>query len=380
MRSCSSFIVFIVFGTSLLWSSYAKGQCCAGGSGCTIAGSASQGVFQNGQLELSSNFQFIHTNSFYKENKSASYAERTFDGFKSTYQYFKVGYGISDRFTLSLETGYYLDKEETGLDGNPLTTYSSRGFGDLLIFPKYSLFNSQALNHHDEITVGVGFKLPLGSYNDSTGNIEPFSGQIFYVTNPTAVQLSSGAQDLVFHALFSRRLNNQQLTLSASTFYIVKGYNPNGEKQGNYTSLAFFINKTFFNSLGIGLQARYEKVQRMQINESVLLFGRPSNYYPEATGYKKVFLAPQVSYIIGSFSFYASYDIPIYQYLNTSPYYTQAASDFQANVGVAYRFTPVKVESVDGSSGYYCPMHPEIVTADQSKCPICGMDLIRKKL
>lgn len=289
-------------------------------------------------MELSSNFQFIQTNSFYKKDKPAAFSERTFDAFASTYQYFKIGYGVTQNFTISLETGYYIEKKETGLAENPLTTYSSRGFGDLLIFPKYNVFNRQIENYHDEITLGLGYKIPLGAYNDSTGNAEPFSGQTFYVTNPTSVQLSSGAQDIVFYSLLSRRLLRQQLSIFANAYYIRKGYNPNGEKLGDYTSVGLFVSKTLFDKVGVGAQVRYEQVERMKINESVFLFGRPSNYYPEATGYKKVFITPQISFTAGRFSTFASYDFPIYQYLNTSPYYTQAASDFQATLGLAYRF------------------------------------------
>ena len=100
-----------------------------------------------------------------------------------------------------------------------------------------------------------------------------------------------------------------------------------------------YICKTLLDKIGLGVQVRYEQVERMKINESVFLFGRPSNYYPEATGYKKVFITPQVSLAVGRFSAFASYDFPIYQYLNTSLYYTQAASDFQATLGVSYKFT-----------------------------------------
>ena len=207
-----------------------------------------------------------------------------------------------------------------------------------MIFPKYNVFNQLIENHHDEITIGLGYKIPLGSYNDSTGNVEPFSGQTFYVTNPTSVQLSSGAQDIVFYSLLSRRLIRQQLSFFANAYYIRKGYNPNGEKLGDYASVGLFVSKTIFDKVGLGVQVRYEQVERMKINESVFLFGKPSNYYPEATGYKKVFMTPQISFTTGRFSAFASYDLPIYQYLNTSPYYTQAASDFQATFGISYRF------------------------------------------
>lgn len=34
----------------------------------------------------------------------------------------------------------------------------------------------------------------------------------------------------------------------------------------------------------------------------------------------------------------------------------------------------------DENSVYVCPMHPEIMTEDPSKCPICGMNLERVEL
>lgn len=331
-------LIFISFLCFFLVPDLAISQCCSGGSGCTIAGNVSEGVLQHRQMELSSSFQFIHTDLFYKKDKQAAFSERTFDSFSSSYQYFKIGYGITPDFTISFETGYYLGKKETGLDANSLTTYSSKGFGDILIFPKYNVFNRQIENHQDGMTLGLGYKLPLGAYNDSTGNVEPFSGQIFYVTNPTSVQLSSGAQDVVFYTLLSRRYLREQLSFFVIAYYVLKGYNPNGEKLGNYASIGLFVSKNLLEKIGLGVQVRYEQVQRMKINESVFLFGRPSSYYPEATGYKKVFITPQITLTTGQFSVFASSDFPVYQYLNTSPYYTQAASDFQATFGVSYSF------------------------------------------
>ena len=91
-------------------------QCCAGGSGSPIAGGTSQGVLQEKQVEISSNFQFISTNKFYRKNIVAPDSVRTFDGFKSTYEYFRVAYGITKNLTFSVESGYYYQKKEIGLN------------------------------------------------------------------------------------------------------------------------------------------------------------------------------------------------------------------------------------------------------------------------
>ena len=219
----------------------------------------------------------------------------------------------------------------------------------------------------------------MGSYNDSTGILEPFSGQTFYITKPTAVQLSSGAQDLILYSFFYRGWTEHNFRLFANTYYIRKGYNPNGEKLGNYASVALFAGKSFFDHLGITLQARYEWTDKMKINENILLFGKPSNYNPEATGYKKLFITPQVSYTQGKFTLYASSDFPLYQYLNTSENYTQVGSENQVTVGLSYKFFVQQNKVGTGTAKYYCPMHKEITSDRKSTCSKCGMDLIKAK-
>ncbi|MCC7231689.1 MAG: hypothetical protein IT242_02000 [Bacteroidia bacterium] len=373
--------LLLTTGICILILQKGNGQCCAGGSGCSITGEASTGVLQKRQIELSTNFQFISTDKFYKRDRVAPDGERTFDSYNSSYQYFRLGYGISENFTLSVEGGYYFLKKETGLDNNPSTTYSSKGIGDLILFPRYDILNHTRGNIHHEITVGMGYKVPLGSYNDSTGNIEPFSGQTYYVSKPTSVQLSSGAQDIIFYAFLFRGNTVKNLNFFANAYYIKKGWNPNGEKLGDYASVAIFAGKSFFKRLGITMQLRYEWVDTMKINESVLLFGKPSNYFPEATGYKKIFLTPQISYTFGKFTFFAASDFPIYQFLNSSDYYTQVGSRHQTTVGLTFRLFAVKgVKQDSGTTTLYsCPMHPEVTSSRPGQCPTCGMDLELKK-
>lgn len=360
---------------------FVTAQCCAGGSGSPIAGGASQGVLLERQVDINTNFQFISTNKFYQKDVQVPDSVRTFDSFTSTYEYFKLAYGLTKNFTFSVESGYYFNKREVGLENNPATTYEAKGVGDLILFPRYDVINWTEEKYRTEVTLGLGFKIPLGSYNDSTGNIEPFSGQTYYVSKPTSVQLSSGAQDIIFYTFLYRGFTEHNFRIFANAMYIKKGWNPNGEKLGDYASVALFAGKSFFNHLGITLQTRYEWVDKMKINDNILLFGRPSNYFPEATGYKKVYITPQVSYTKGKFTVYASSDFPVYQYINSSEFYTQVGSQHQTTIGMSFRFFAVRplVKPVKGTGNYYCTMHPEEVSDKPGKCPKCGMDLEKKK-
>lgn len=349
-------------------------QCCSGGSGSPIAGGASQGVEPQHQFELNTNFQFINTNKFFTGDIPDT--NKYFDSFSSAYQYFRLAYGVTDKLTMSLEAGYYFYKEEVGLNNDPSRTYNSQGFSDLIIFPRYNILSSMKNDHTTDVTVGLGYKIPVGSYNDSTGNVEPFSGETYYITNPQAVQLTSGAQDIIFYAFFLRAYPIKSLRFFANALYIKKGWNPLGEKMGDFASIGLFAGKTFFDKLAATLQVRGEITGKMSLNENILLYAYP-NYDPDATGYKKIFVSPMLNYTLGNFTFFAFADIPVYQNVTK----TQVGTQFQATAGLSFRFYASKLKVAEVEMGdYYCPMHPEVKASFKGTCPKCGgMELIKKQ-
>lgn len=318
------FIILII----LCYNSFA--QCCAGGSGSPIAGGASQGVLKERQVDINSNFQHVTTSKFLTGHSAASHTENYFKSFKSDYIYTRVGYGVTKNFTTYVEAGYFINKTEQGFVTE--RTYKSKGIGDLVIFPRYDLINKTINKKHTELTVGLGFKIPLGKYNDSARHIEPFSGDVYYVTKPMAVQPSSGAHDIIFYSFYLK--DYKKYKLFANALYIKKGWNPEGEKVGNFLSLSLFASKTFFDYLGVTVQLKGEWVDKMKVNNSILLYDYP-NYDPFATGSKKVFFVPQVSYtFFQRCTVFAASEIPIYQYVTK----TQIASQYQATLGLSYRF------------------------------------------
>ncbi len=320
------FCIFTVFQTR-----QSSAQCCAGGGGSPIAGGSSQGVLQERQFEINTNWQYITTDKFYSGSKADD--NKYFESYSSTYQYLRLAYGVTKHLTMSVESGYYFKKKELGLDGNPSGTYEADGIGDLIIFPRYDIINRTKLETRTELTVGLGYKIPLGSYNDSSAIVEPFSGTTYYVRNPQGVQMTSGAQDIIFYTFLYRGYTLSNFRIFANAMYIKKGWNPLGEKHGDYASLGLFAGKTFFERLGVTLQLRGEWVGQTKVNEDILLYAYP-NYDPEATGYTKLFLSPQLSYTKGNFTIYALTDLPMYQHVEK----IQVGSKFQSTAGVSYRF------------------------------------------
>jgi hypothetical protein len=357
----------------VLFSGISFAQCCAGGAGSPIAGGTSQGVLAAQQFELNTNLQFINSSVFYTGDSRDT--NKYFDQFRSAYQYLRFAYGVTSDFTMSIETGNFFHKEEIGLNDDPSKTYKSSGIGDLIIFPRYDILNLTTDKSKTEITVGLGYKIPIGSYNDSTGNVEPFSGETYYVTNPQAVQLTTGAQDIIFYTFLYKGYPAKNIRFFANALYIKKGWNPLGEKMGDFASIGLFVGKSFFGNLGATLQLRGEYMAEMKLNPDILMYAYP-NYDPYATGYKKVFVTPQVSYTLGKFSFYALADIPVYQYVTK----TQVGTQFQATAGISFRFFAMKSKFDKIEMGdYSCPMHPDVTSSFKGACPKCGMDLELKK-
>ncbi|NUM31561.1 MAG: hypothetical protein HUU47_04465 [Bacteroidetes bacterium] len=318
--------------TSILFIKTANSQCCAGGSGSPLAGGASQGVLQENQFEVNVNYQHISTKKFLTGTKPA---KDFLDHFESDYIFNRIGYGLSDKFTISFDFGYFLNKKQVGLYDSVNKTneiIKSNGIGDLIIFPRYDIYNKKKKNLRTEATIGLGIKIPLGKYNDSFSKTEPFSGEKYYVTMPLAVQPSSGSHDILLYGFFMKEF--KKFKTFANVTYIKKGWNQLGEKQGDYFSAGLFASKTLYKTLGITAQVKYERIEKMKINENVLLYDYP-NYDPFATGSKKIYIVPQLNYTLkGKVVVFVLSEIPIYQYVTK----TQIASQFHISTGFSYRF------------------------------------------
>jgi hypothetical protein len=332
-------IVLAIF--SLLFQNFAFSQgCCSGGGSNPIAGGTATGVLQKYQMEVSLNYQNNTSNKFFEGTKEVS-QEGVYDKLSSEYLFLRTDYGISKKLTLSLGTGYHLNKTLSYKDQD--TSASTSGFGDLIIFPRYDIYNETKGNIRSEITLGIGLKIPLGSHTD-TMEIRSKWDLI-----PPTIQLSTGGTDLMFYSFFLREYKKQKFRLFANSLYIRKGYNSLDEKFGDYRSISLFASKTFFRKWGLTTQLKGESIGQLQINQAKKeKFKLDENYFEkitweekrEATGSEKLIFIPQLSYSQNGITIFATSEIPLYQYLNGN----QIGSKQQFTVGVNYRFLTKECE------------------------------------
>ncbi|MEI7803129.1 MAG: heavy metal-binding domain-containing protein [Bacteroidota bacterium] len=360
-------IIILLFLWSVTVQNASAQSCCSGGSSCPIAGGASQGVLAEKQMELNTNYQYISSVKFLNgDTADVNFLDR----FYSNYNYMRVAYGLSNKLTFSVESGYFFNKTQIGLDKRD--TISSKGIGDLILFPRYNAYHHVSTKGNFDVTVGVGLKLPVGSYTDSLKQIEPFSGSIYYLRKPPAVQPSTGAQDFIFYALVFKGFAKQKFRIFTNMLYIRKGWNSLGEKSGDYASAGLFLSKSFLKNAGAVLELKGEHIEHLKLNNDLLSMGF-YNYDTYATGGNRLMLVPQLSYSFKSLNVFASTEIPLYQFVNG----TQIASQYLFSAGISYKFFPFKKQIASGT--YYCEMHPDVTSDKPAKCPKCGMDLIQKK-
>jgi len=323
-------IIIIAFYLLLLPSIKISSQgCCSGGSGNPIVGEISQSLLHKNQIELSFSYQYQNSNKFKALNKDTA---RLFDKLYGNYLYYRASVGVSERLTFSAETGLFLNK--TQIELHKLDTIQSSGIGDLIIFPKYQLLNKTTLNHITEIVLGLGYKIPLGKYNDSTliyTNV--LSGKEYYNILPPSLQPTTGSQDILFYSSALSNYTKRNIVFFTNFMYIKKGWNPLGQKFGDYTSIGLAASKSFYEKFGVTLLLKAEYISKMKSDkyiDQLALY----NVYIESTGGRKLLFLPQLNYSNRNFTFYVLSELPLYQFVNG----TQVVSQYQFTVGLSYRF------------------------------------------
>ena len=204
----------------------------------------------------------------------------------------------------------------------------------------------------------------------------PTTGKKYYTTSPPTVQPTNGSNDFIFYGFFYRGFPLKNFRLFSNVIYIRKGWNPLGQKFGDYASVGLFASQTFFKKLGVTLQVKGEWVDSMQYDKNVDMLAL-YNIDVKSTGGRKIFFVPQLSFTQKNFTVYALSEIPLYQYLNG----TQVGSQHQLTVGVSYRFNAYKSKIKTGNTGeaYMCPMKCEGGGSNEpGKCSVCNMDLIKQ--
>jgi hypothetical protein len=324
-------IVFTLILAIFLQSNLYSQGCCSGSTGNPIVGGAAAGVLQKYQMEVSSSFQSNSSNKFLSGTKDT--VGMIYEKLGSNYLFFRTDYGLTDKLTLSFASGYFLDKTLTKLgDENRLST---KGISDIILLPRYNIFNKSTKQHRTELTLGIGAKIPVGSHTDS---VHVYAD--VWDLKPPTIQLSTGGVDKMFYSFFFREYKKQRFRVFTNTMYIQRGYNSLNEKFGNYVSISAFAGKSYRN-WSFTTQLKIEYIGQLQATPQKLIDLSENSFdliswqeKQSSTGSDKLFFVPQLGYSKNGITIFATTDIPLYQNLNG----LQVSSQKQFAIGINYRF------------------------------------------
>ena len=262
-------------------------------------------IYPNPVSQDLTSYQFISSHLF-KTNNNKDTVSILSDTLRSDYLFFRTDYGLSEKLTMSVALGYFLDKSIV----NRNESYSVSGVSDLILFPRYNVFNFKKENHRTELTLGLGLKLPIGSHTDSSLLVtNPIFGDI-YAYNPPIAQLTNGSQDAMFYAFIFRTYPKKKFSVFANSLFIKKAFNSLGEKFGDYSSMSVFFSKSLPKNFGLTAQLKYEHVGEIEAAHGVELVNY--NVELESTGLSKMLFVPQLSYSKNGFTYFATADLPLF--------------------------------------------------------------------
>lgn len=244
--------------------------------------------------------------SFYKYGQGTQYFENNqhsdFDLIsKAYYNYLSTvfGYGVTNKFSLELETGYFFNKTQI-YDLDPQYKLTGKGLSNIVLMGKHSLFADPVNRIY--ITGAAGVKIPFSRNPQLVNNVEI----------PVEVQPTIGVYGLVFNASFVKENSG-----SGMRYFLISRMETNGSNKNKYR-----LGNSFFNSIYISKHLMFPWLKGdwttiLQVRNEIRTFDKIDNIKKESSGSTLFFIAPQINYVHKEeWYLSAMLDIPIYQNFN----------------------------------------------------------------
>lgn len=280
-----------------------------------IGGTNNLLVLEKKTFRFISFHKFNYGNQHHEENKRSD-----FDLIKSAnYNYLGtiLGFGISDKFTLETETGYFINKTQIY---NVTPAYQLRGYGfsNIIISGKYGFIT----NHFKRLyySASTGIKIPSSTKPKSSNGVEL----------PEEVQPTIGSYGMVIQSFLVKENSGKGLR-----FFLTNRFESNlpNEKEfqlGTSVVTSVFISKHLMYSWIKG-----DWTVILQMRNEIRFKNKRDNQIIESSGGVIFILSPQLNYSLKEkWNVSLMADVPIYQYL----YGIQLATKFGITIGFARDF------------------------------------------
>lgn len=287
-------------------------QCCSAGNPSSFSYN-DQGLLKARSLFVSSSLRYGYSGKYYSGDKAATMNFKAPANF--SFVDLRIAYGMSKRFTIQAETGYFLAK----VQHNPYPNPPDRGYGlgDASFGLRYRAFKST--KHKIELNTSAGMRLPVGVFDQEVDgvklplSIQPSSGSLVYLGGATLSKTLSNNKLHIYSSIFAEF---PQLIDSKNFYY----------RYGNLYNLSVSVSYPVYKLFKPALQLQGEMRSRAT---------RENDQLVDASGYKVLFVTPMIECnALRNFSVLWYADLPVYRYFNG----IQLANSFKTGIRFAYSF------------------------------------------
>ena len=281
--------------TFLLFSTSGFGQCLS--SVNPVGGTNNLLVLEKKSLRVISFYKYGGGNQYFEGTSQSDFDLIS----KAYYNYLSttVGYGVTRKFTLEMETGYFFNKTQV-YDLTPQYRLTGTGLSNVVVMGKHSIFSEPVKRIY--ITGAAGAKIPWNRDPQFVNNVQL----------PVEVQPTIGAYGAILGASFVK-----ENSINGMRYFFISRMETNAPNINDYK-----LGNAWFNSLYISKHLMFPWLKGdwttiMQLRNEIRESDRIDDRTKESSGSVLVFISPQLNYVWKDMWYISGMiDIPVYQNFN----------------------------------------------------------------
>lgn len=289
-------LVMIMMGTG----NNLRAQCFAS-AGNPVGGAANMGVMDKHSLRVMAFYRYHFASDWFSGDVQYHGPKRIYSSANYNYLGITLGYGLANRLSAELETGYYVNKSVCYSKTNHVQ--SGNGMSNALLSMKYALYQNP--DKHFEVTVAGGLSAPFGR------EFQRVDGIVL----PDDVQPSNASYGVAFQSYMIKENSFKSIRYFWVNRFDKHFANPRGEVFGSTFNTSAFVSRHFvfgqggFKDWTLILQLRYQYRGQNVIQSTERII--------ESSGGQMVYFAPQVNCSIREkWNISLMYELPVWQYYN----------------------------------------------------------------
>jgi len=244
--------------------------------------------------------------SFYKNGRGSHYFEGSQRAdfnliSKAHYNYFStiLGFGVTEKLTLEMESGYFINKTQKYDVGEGYRLTGS-GFSNFIALAKQSLFTDPSKRFF--LTAALGAKIP------STRNLQ----YVNHVKLPVEVQPTLGS----YGAVFSFSLVKED-SFHGLRYFLTSRAETHLPNKENYQPGTVVFSSAYVSKHLMYPWLKGDWTAIFQLKNEIRTYDRMNKHRKESSGSLLFFAVPQINYVLSKkWYLSAMVDIPVYQYFN----------------------------------------------------------------